>query len=89
VSPRDDDRSKDGHPEIIKITGVVKWFDHAKGYGMITLKNEMRPDILLMADCLRRAGFKTAAEGARIVCEAERIARGWRAVRILSLDVPQ
>jgi cold shock protein len=71
--------------ELIEVTGTIKWFDVAKGYGFIVPDNGM-PDVLLHATCLRRDGFQTAYEGARIVCEAQRRARGFQAFRILSID---
>lgn len=71
--------------ELIEISGVIKWFDVAKGYGFIVPDNGM-PDVLLHATCLRRDGFQTAYEGTRVVCEAQRRARGFQAFRILSMD---
>jgi CspA family cold shock protein len=71
--------------ELIEVTGTIKWFDVAKGYGFIVPDNGM-PDVLLHATCLRRDGFQTAYEGARIVCEAQRRARGYQAFRVVSID---
>ena len=45
-----------------------------------------RPDVLLHVSCLRRDGFQTAHEGARIVCEALDRPKGLQAFRILSMD---
>ena len=53
---------------VIEISGVIKWFDVAKGYGFIVPDNGMA-DVLLHVTCLRRDGHQTAYEGARIVCE--------------------
>ena len=44
------------------------------------------PDVLLHVTCLRRAGFETASEGARAVCEVVRTQKGLQAVRICSID---
>ncbi|MHB2166107.1 cold-shock protein [Alsobacter sp. R-9] len=71
--------------ELIEISGTIKWFDASKGYGFIVPDNGM-PDVLLHATCLRRDGFQTAYEGTRVVCEAQRRARGFQAFRILSMD---
>jgi CspA family cold shock protein len=35
---------------------------------------------------LRRDGFQTAPEGARVVCEAQRRAKGYQVFRLLALD---
>ena len=53
---------------VIEVSGVIKWFDVAKGYGFIVPDNGMA-DVLLHVTCLRRDGFQTAYEGARVVCE--------------------
>ncbi|GGH17800.1 cold-shock protein [Alsobacter metallidurans] len=77
--------SEDAPVDLIEVSGVIKWFDVAKGYGFIVPDSGM-PDVLLHATCLRRDGFQVAYEGARIVCEAQRRARGYQAFRILSMD---
>jgi CspA family cold shock protein len=51
---------------LIEVSGVIKWFDVAKGFGFIVPDNGM-PDVLLHVTCLRRDGFQTAYEGARVV----------------------
>ncbi|WP_043540236.1 cold-shock protein [Salinarimonas rosea] len=71
--------------ELTEIAGVIKWFDVAKGFGFIVPDNGL-PDVLLHVTCLRRDGYQTAAEGARIVVEAVQRPRGYQAFRILSLD---
>jgi cold shock protein len=70
---------------VIELTGVIKWFDVSKGYGFIVPDNGL-PDVLLHVTCLRRDGFQTAYEGARVVCEALQRPRGLQAFRILSMD---
>jgi CspA family cold shock protein len=71
--------------ELVEIAGRVKWFDAAKGYGFIVPEGEM-PDILLHVTALRRDGFASALEGARIVCEAVKRAKGFQVFRVLSMD---
>lgn len=71
--------------EIIELTGAIKWFDVSKGFGFIVPDNGM-PDVLLHVTCLRRDGYQTAYEGARIVCEVLQRPRGLQAFRILSMD---
>jgi CspA family cold shock protein len=65
------------------IAGRVKWFDLAKGYGFITAAEG---DILLHQSCVRQSGFRSALEGASVVCEAAEGPRGLQATRLLSLD---
>src|SRR5688500_13814329 len=71
--------------EVVEVSGRIKWFDVAKGFGFIVPDNGL-PDVLLHVTCLRRDGFQSANEGARIVVEAVRRPRGLQAFRIISLD---
>lgn len=71
--------------DLIEITGVIKWFDVAKGFGFIVPDNGM-DDILLHVTCLRRDGYQTVLEGTRVVCEIQKRERGYQAFRILSMD---
>src|ERR687894_352940 len=71
--------------DLIEVAGVIKWFDVAKGYGFVVPDNGM-PDILLHVTCLRRDGFQTAYEGARVVVLALDRPKGLQAFRVLSMD---
>ena len=71
--------------DLIEISGVIKWFDVAKGYGFVVPDNG-KSDVLLHVTCLRRDGFQTAYEGARIVCEVLDRPKGLQAFRVLSMD---
>jgi CspA family cold shock protein len=70
---------------LIELAGVIKWFDVAKGFGFIVPDNGMA-DVLLHVTCLRRDGFQTAYEGARVVVEAVPRSKGLQAFRIVSMD---
>jgi CspA family cold shock protein len=70
---------------LIELTGAIKWFDVSKGYGFIVPDNGL-PDVLLHVTCLRRDGFQTAYEGARIVAEVLQRPKGLQVFRILSMD---
>lgn len=71
--------------ELVSVSGRIKWFDVAKGFGFIVPDNGL-PDVLLHVTCLRRDGFQAANEGARIVVEAVQRPRGLQAFRVVSLD---
>ena len=71
--------------DLIELTGIIKWFDVSKGFGFIVPDNGM-PDILLHVTCLRRDGFQTAYEGARVVVEVSQRPKGLQAFRIVSMD---
>lgn len=92
MTPRDsgieDPRSEesDGSDlDLVEVAGHVKWFDAVKGYGFIVPDNGM-PDVLLHVTALRRDGFNNALEGARIICEASRRAKGLQVFRVVSMD---
>ncbi len=71
--------------DLVEICGRIKWFDVVKGYGFIAPDNG-GPDVLLHITTLRKDGFATAAEGAAIVCEAIRRAKGLQVLKIVSMD---
>ncbi len=71
--------------DVTVVAGQIKWFDASKGYGFIIPDNGM-PDILLHVTVLRRDGYQTAYEGARIVCEVTERDRGLQAFRVLGMD---
>ncbi len=79
------DRGETGDGEVLELAGFIKWFDVSKGYGFIVPDNGL-PDVLLHVSCLRRDGFQTAYEGARIVVEVLDRTRGLQALRVLSMD---
>ena len=70
---------------VVEISGVIKWFDVAKGYGFIVPDNGMA-DVLLHVTCLRRDGYQTAYEGSRVACEVLTGPKGLQAFRVLSMD---
>lgn len=85
VGLRLDEQAAEAPVDVIEISGVIKWFDVAKGYGFVASDNG-GPDVLLHVSCLRRDGFQTAYEGARVVCEALNRPKGLQALRVLSMD---
>ncbi len=71
--------------ELTQVSGRIKWFDVAKGFGFI-VPDDGLPDVLLHVTCLRRDGYQAAHEGARIVVEAAKRPRGLQALKVVSLD---
>lgn len=72
--------------DVVEISGAIKWFDVAKGYGFILADDAIYGDVLVHVTCLRRDGFQIALAGARIVCLAKRGDRGFQAFQVLSMD---
>ena len=84
--PFDEEGANDSHSvEVKEIAGSIKWFDASKGFGFI-IPDEGGEDILLHVTCLRKDGYFTAPEGARIVCEVVQRDRGFQALRVISID---
>lgn len=79
-------RSIDPEIKIIQISGLVKWFDPARGYGFIIPDNGMQ-DVLLHLSCLKRDGFEAPLEGARVVCEAVQRQKGYQCLKVLTVDL--
>ena len=71
--------------DLIEIAGRIKWFDVSKGYGFIVPDNGM-PDVLLHVTIVRRDGFQTISEGARITCEIHQRLKGYQVFRVISID---
>jgi CspA family cold shock protein len=79
------DAAREEALDVVQVSGRIKWFDVAKGFGFI-VPDDGPPDVLLHATCLRRDGYQAAHEGARIVVDAVKRERGLQALRIVSLD---
>lgn len=73
--------------DLTELAGTIKWFDVAKGYGFILPDEPGYGDVLLHVTCLRRDGYNTAMEGARVVCLIRRGDRGFQCFKIISMDL--
>jgi cold shock protein len=69
---------------LVEVAGRVKWFDVAKGYGFI-VPEDGGGDVLIHVTVLRRDGFMTLTEGARVVAEAHKRDRGLQVIKVLSV----
>ncbi|WP_421851344.1 cold-shock protein [Oricola sp.] len=72
--------------DVLEVSGSIKWFDVSKGFGFIVPDEAGLGDVMLHVTCLRRDGFQTALEGARIVCQAKQGDRGLQAFHVVSMD---
>lgn len=69
------------------VTGLVKWFDPAKGYGFI-LNNEGGADILLHGNVLRNFGRSSVADQSRVTVWVQPTTRGLQATEVVQIDAP-
>ncbi len=84
-----DYNNKNEAEDTVTISGHVKWFDAAKGYGFIVPQDSTQTgqrDVLLHISSLRDLGRDTAHEGAAIGCKIARRAKGWQVIEIERLD---
>lgn len=79
-------RSSEDMSDLLEVSGSIKWFDVAKGYGFVVPDQPGLSDVLIHVTVLRRDGFQTALEGARVVCEVRDVGRGLQCFRVLSMD---
>ena len=70
------------------LQGRVKWFDPAKGFGLI-VSDTSNADILLHANVLRNFGQSSVADGAGITVRVQATPRGVQAVEVLSIEPPE
>ena len=52
---------------MARITGTVKWFNDAKGFGFIS--REGGPDVFVHFSAIQGSGFKSLAEGDKVEFE--------------------
>ena len=75
-------------PGLVRITGRIKWYDAAKGYGFIVPDGDVvRSDVLLHRVCMENSGYSEAPDGACVIAHAVWHPIGWQAFLIISLDV--
>src|SRR5476651_12692 len=87
-----DYNNKNEAEDTVAISGHVKWFDAAKGYGFIVPQAPSQTgqrDVLLHISSLRDIGRDAAHEGASIGCKIARRAKGWQVIEIEHLDAVQ
>ena len=81
--------SVEPHEECVRISGRVKWFDAAKGYGFIVPDEPEQTglrDVLLHVTSLRTSGRDNALEGSTVVCDVVRRPKGWQVSEIVEFD---
>ena len=62
-------------------TGTVKWFSEAKGYGFITPQDGGK-DVFVHHSAIAGTGFKTLAEGQRVMFDVKQGSKGPQAVDV-------
>ncbi|HEY7883533.1 MAG TPA: cold-shock protein [Cellvibrionaceae bacterium] len=66
-----------------KITGAVKWFNEAKGFGFIERENGA--DVFAHFSAIASTGFKTLTEGQRVEFSVTQGPKGAQAENIVAI----
>ncbi|HEX5437884.1 MAG TPA: cold-shock protein [Gemmatimonadaceae bacterium] len=66
-----------------RITGTVKWFNDAKGFGFIS--REGGPDVFVHFSAIRANGFKSLQEGDRVEFEIVQGQKGPQAAEVVKI----
>lgn len=67
------------------MTGTVKWFSNAKGFGFITPQNGEK-DCFVHYSSIEGSGFRTLSEGARVEFEVVQDDKGPAAKNVTRLE---
>ena len=66
-----------------RITGTVKWFNGAKGYGFISRENG--PDVFVHFSAIQSEGYRNLTEGQQVEFTVEKGAKGLQAEKVTKL----
>jgi len=67
-----------------RITGTVKWFNAAKGYGF--LSQESGTDVFVHYTAIQTEGYRTLREGQQVEFSIEEGPKGLQAVNVVALS---
>lgn len=65
------------------VTGTVKWFNEAKGFGFI--EQQEGPDVFAHYSSISNSGFKTLAEGQKVEFTVTQGQKGPQAENIVAI----
>lgn len=65
------------------VTGTVKWFNEAKGFGFI--EQQSGPDVFAHFSAIQTPGFKTLAEGQQVEFTVTQGQKGLQAENIVAI----
>ncbi len=63
------------------MTGTVKWFNEAKGFGFITPSSGEK-DVFVHFSAIQGGGFRTLAEGQKVTFEIQQSPKGPAAANV-------
>ena len=69
--------------ETLMETGIVKWFNDAKGFGFISRQNG--EDVFVHFSAIQAGGFRSLQEGQSVEFEVTKGPKGWQAENVRPL----
>ena len=63
-------------------TGIVKWFNDAKGYGFIE-RADTKEDVFVHYSAIVAEGYRSLTEGSEVEFDIEQDAKGLRAANVV------
>jgi len=66
--------------------GTVKWFNESKGFGFIA-SDDGSEDVFVHYSAIQSNGFKTLAEGQKVIYDTERDPKDARKMRAVNVRV--
>ncbi len=69
-------------------TGIVKWFNNAKGYGFVT-PDEGEQDVFIHFSAIEMEGYKTLREGQKVSFEISEGPKGLHAANVQTVSNSQ
>jgi CspA family cold shock protein len=66
----------------MSLSGTVKWFNNAKGYGFIEPTGG-GDDVFVHYSAIKSEGYRTLSEGQSVTYEAERGPKGFHATEVV------
>lgn len=71
----------DTTPVQQNVSGTVKWFNDAKGFGFIN-RDDGKPDVFVHFTAIQSSGFKSLAEGDKVVFDTVNGPKGLQAANV-------
>lgn len=70
--------------ELVRVEGLVKWFDPRKGFGFIV--GPQGQDIFVHFSAIEGDGFRVLKDGSRVIYDAKLSEKGWKASLVSRLE---
>jgi CspA family cold shock protein len=66
-----------------RVTGTVKWFNNAKGFGFISREDNQEEDIFVHFRSIQGDGYKSLDQGQQVEFKLVQGPKGWQAEDVM------